>query len=244
LNSVYYDLGATYRLKFDDQGRNQLTIGAIVTPEQLLNANLDYGLFYSDDVTDQTQYDTIVPLITNDNGTIRYPQSTTIGFNYAFRPLDKESKLKSIYQISVYADYTKTQWSRFSTEFAQHTSAFTYQDATKWSFGVQYTPSFEFMTKAAGAGFAGKLRYRAGFYTATLPMSQNGIQVSERAISAGIGIPFAALKSNSVFNIGVLYGSRSNGTTIGLSENFLSLNFGIVLAPSSYEKWFKKYKLD
>lgn len=243
INSVHYDFGMSYRLKFDDQGRNQFTLGAMLTPEQVMQANLDYGLFYATDVADQTSFDTL-SFVTDDKGNIRYPQSATIGFNYAFRPWDKEAKLKSIYQISVYGDYTMTQWSRFQTNFDQHTAALDYSDSRKLSFGIQYTPSFEFVSRAAGSNIFSGLRYRAGAYTASLPNMQNGLQVKEKAVSLGVGIPFASLKSNTVFNVGIQYGSRGTGAADALSEKFLSVNFGIVLAPSPYERWFKKYKLD
>jgi hypothetical protein len=42
----------------------------------------------------------------------------------------------------------------------------------------------------------------------------------------------------------MLLGKRGTGTASDISERFYSINIGIVLSPSSYERWFKKYKLD
>jgi hypothetical protein len=68
--------------------------------------------------------------------------------------------------------------------------------------------------------------------------------VFENAVSFGFGIPLSGNKTNSSVNISMLYGKRGTGTTTDISERFYSINIGIVLAPSSYERWFKKYKLD
>jgi hypothetical protein len=72
----------------------------------------------------------------------------------------------------------------------------------------------------------------------------NGRQLKTATATVGLGFPFLAQKSNSSLNLSVQYGSNGTGTAGDLKERFFSINFGIIIAPSSYERWFKKYKLD
>jgi hypothetical protein len=77
-----------------------------------------------------------------------------------------------------------------------------------------------------------------------LPNSINGRQLKTSAVTAGFGFPFLSHKTNSSLNISFQYGANGTGTSGDLKERFYSFSLGIIIAPSSYEKWFKKYKLD
>jgi hypothetical protein len=50
--------------------------------------------------------------------------------------------------------------------------------------------------------------------------------------------------SYSSLNIGFDLGKRSSTTTGAFSESFLGFNIGIIISPSSADKWFRKVKLD
>jgi hypothetical protein len=61
-------------------------------------------------------------------------------------------------------------------------------------------------------------------------------------LTTGFSLPIISQRSVSSINIGVTFGER--GKTTGLSEKFIGVNFGVNIAPGSYDKWFKKYKID
>jgi hypothetical protein len=113
------------------------------------------------------------------------------------------------------------------------------------SVGFEYIPVVQNAVSTSGfKGFASQIRYRIGGYNAALPYTFNNRQVIENAVSLGFGIPLSGNKTNSSVNLSMLLGKRGTGTASDISERFYSINIGIVLSPSSYERWFKKYKLD
>lgn len=244
LHSLTYNFGGAYRLKLDEKGKNQFTLAGTYTPEQTYGANLDYGLFYGSDAGNQTTFDTLVPLVLDRSGTVTYPQSYSVGVNYTIRPNHEKLQLKNPFQLALFLDYSATNWKNYSTTFTEVTAP-SYANTTTLNLGFEYIPVVQNAVSMSGFnGFAAQIRYRVGGYTATLPYSINSRQVNENAVSFGFGIPLSGNKTNSSVNISMLYGKRGTGTATDISESFYSINIGIVLAPSSYERWFKKYKLD
>jgi hypothetical protein len=63
-------------------------------------------------------------------------------------------------------------------------------------------------------------------------------------ITFGIGIPIFAQQSLSSINFGVTLGQIEKNIENSLVEKYANLNFGIILSPSFFDKWFRKRKLD
>lgn len=243
MKSFNYDFGVSYRMQLDEDKRQYLTIGATMTPEQKLKAELDYALYYTTGI--QFTRDSIVDTLVSSSGqsgTINYPSSFSIGFGYTFKPNNTDNHLKYVYQIGVYAEYSRTSWSKYKENFEVNHAAPIYNDASRLSFGVTYRPSSNFATKT-GNPFLTRIQYRAGFYTQTLPIVTSNGQLKENAISFGFGIPIPQMW-NSSLNFSIAGGTRNNGSDVGISEKFLNMSVGIVLSPSKDDRWFRKYKLD
>ncbi len=244
MHSLTYNFGGAYRLKLDKKGNKQITLAGTFTPEQTYAANLDYGLFYGSNAGSQTTFDTLVPLVQNRSGTVTYPQSYSVGVNYTFRPNHEKLQLKNPFQLAFFLDYNATNWKNYSTTFTEVTAP-NFTNSTTLSVGFEYIPVIQNAVSMTGfKGFASQIRYRIGGYNAALPYTFNNRQVIENAVSFGFGIPLSSNKTNSSVNLSMLLGKRGTGTASDISERFYSINIGIVLAPSSYERWFKKYKLD
>ena len=244
MHSLTYNFGGAYRLKLDKKGNKQITLAGTFTPEQTYAANLDYGLFYGSDAGSQTTFDTLVPLVLDRSGTVTYPQSYSVGVNYTIRPNHEKLQLKNPFQLALFLDYSATNWLNYSTTFTEVTAP-TFTNSTTMSVGFEYIPVVQNAVSTSGfKGFASQIRYRIGGYNAALPYTFNNRQVIENAGSLGFGIPLSGNKTNSSVNLSMLLGKRGTGTASDISERFYSINIGIVLSPSSYERWFKKYKLD
>lgn len=244
LHSLTYNFGGAYRLKLDEKGNKQITLAGTFTPEQTYTANLDYGLFYGSDAGSQTTFDTLVPLVLDRSGTVTYPQSYSVGVNYTIRPNHEKLQLKNPFQLALFIDYSATNWKSYSTSFTEVTTT-TFTNSSTMSIGFEYIPVVQNAVSMGGfKGFASQIRYRIGGYNAALPFTFNNRQLIENAVSFGLGIPLSGNKTNSSVNLSMLLGKRGTGNSSDISERFYSINIGIVLSPSSYERWFKKYKLD
>lgn len=244
LKSFHYDLGLNYRIAFQKGRVNHLTFGALYTPQLNLNAQQDRGVYWATNVSNQDTYDTLT-LVENTDGTIVMPARMTLGFSYQFRPANADGKLKNIYQLIVNGEFTSCDYGSYSERFGtQTTSSELVGETKRFALGAEFTPSSVYVSKAAGSSFLNRFRYRLGAYYQTLPYSQNGVQFSENAVTAGIGVPLGGQKSNSSLHIGFQYGNRSADKNTGFNERFVGISFGIIIGPSSYDKWFKRYKLD
>ena len=60
----------------------------------------------------------------------------------------------------------------------------------------------------------------------------------------GFGIPIVSQNSLSSINFGFSYGKRETAAENSFNEQYVGINFGIILAPSNFDRWFRKKKLD
>jgi hypothetical protein len=228
----------------DTVGNRYLRLGATFSPQQQLSAHRDYFLYFSSDVDNPNNYQTLDSTV-DDKGHIVYPASMSFGFNYQFRPVvDDSYNRKTVYQINVYGDYTSTLWSNYATDFDDEHITDALKDANRFSLGIQYTPNYLSHASKIGSSYFTRIRYRAGGYFGMLPNLENGEQLTETGFSIGFGLPIASQRTNSSFNFSIQYGQRGSNQPDALKEQFLGVNFGVILAPSSYDTWFRKYKLD
>ena len=244
LNSLYYDLGMIFKYNLDSTGRTHFMFGATYVPSQTLNATTDYALYSTG--TDPFNRRSIIDTVTynvDQKGSISYPSTLTLGGSYYYSPGNLDGHLKMIYQLGVMAEYSHTTWSSYKENFAAHSSP-DYKDGMRFSIGVTYRPSVTINSKASGGTFFNRIQYKTGFYTQSMPLQTSGGQLRESAVSLGASIPIAMVRNNSNLNISVAAGNRSNGSSVGLSEKFLTISLGVILSPSKNDQWFRRYKLD
>lgn len=242
VRSGMVNLGVSYRAQLTKDNSQHLTLGLIVSPGQTLAANRDYEFYYAGTIGTRSSYDTL-EFVNDDKGKIHFPVTTSFGFNYEFRP-NKSAESRKNPQLNVIGEFKMRQWENYRTAFTNENLTNQFANATALSLGVQFIPNSDVSLKTKGFNYANRVRYRIGVVQNRLPFKELGTQLVENSITAGIGLPVTSQRTNSSFNISFQYGNRTSGLVGGLKENFVSLNMGIILAPSSYDKWFKKYKLD
>ncbi len=243
LKSVHYSFGASYQRFLDIDKRKQLFLSAVYTPKISVNSFRDYSMFYATDVNNQLSYTDTITYIDNNNGKIVFPSKQTIGAGYTFTPDTKNSDQMK-YQLGVFAEVDLMQWESYAENFDAHTSSAVFSNTYVSKVGLQYIPSIDYTKKTKGIKYFSKVKYRIGGQYGLLPNSINGRQLKTTSATIGFGFPFLSQKTNSSLNVSFQYGSNATGNAADLKERFFSVNFGIIIAPSSYEKWFKKYKLD
>ena len=117
--------------------------------------------------------------------------------------------------------------------------------ASKLGLGIQFKPEAKLYENISTLKWMEKISYRLGAYSAQLPYSTaTGALYVEQAWTVGFGIPILAQQGLSSLNLSLGFGKRGVNETGYTSEEFLSFNFGIVISPSSFDRWFRKRKLD
>lgn len=243
LKSLHYSFGASYQRFLDVDKRKQLFLSAVYTPKISVNSFRDYSMFYAADVNNQLSYTDTITYIDNNKGKIVFPSKQTFGAGYTFTP-DTRNSDQMKYQLGVFAEVDLMQWKSYAENFDAHTSSAVFSNTYVSKVGLQYIPSVDYTKKTKGIKYFSKVKYRIGGQYGLLPNSMNGRQLKTASATIGFGFPFLSQKTNSSLNVSFQYGSNATGNAADLKERFFSVNFGIIIAPSSYEKWFKKYKLD
>ena len=238
-SAFYYELGTNMRLAIND--KHSVTLAGTFEPAQNLGVKKDEYLFYAPNVNDPRYYDTLFQA-TQVRGTIRMAPSYTVGLNYTFG-FESEKKGNRIREseFALHFNYSMTDWSAYRDDL---NTQLTFLNSSRINVGVQFIPERDFLDKAAVVGFFETLRYRVGYYQYTLPYSFNGTQMTDFGMTFGFGIPILTTKSLSSVNLGVSLGKRDTGSSNSLNQKYIGLNFGVTLAPSNFDRWFRKRKLD
>jgi hypothetical protein len=222
---------------------HQFTIGASYEPEQLLKAKRTYGLYFSPlDIDNLNKYDTI--LYESDNrGTIVNPTKFSLGFAYSYKPLATNRSGKLVYSLSIYGNYTSLNSSKYAETFNGSSSSPFFGDATTMSFGAEFLPKAKNDMKSLKYDYIKRIQYRVGFTQQTYGFAYNSTPYIQNSMTAGLGLPIGGSNSNSRLNISGQYGKRTAGTG-SIEQNIWSIGVGIIVSPSGYDSWFRKYKLD
>lgn len=237
LSSFHYEIGAFFKQSL--KKNHHFTVAAVIEPAQKLRATKDEYLFYGI-IGDPDVYDTLYASV-GTKGTINLATATTLGFNYNFWFNDskKNNTLRNS-ELGIHFNYSTTDWTKF-TSFDQTTNLLA---SNKLTVGFQYIPERKFLENAVSSSFLEKVRYRIGYYQSTLPYSYSGEQVTDNGVTLGFGIPIISQNSLSSINFGFSYGNRATTATGSFNEQYIGINFGVILAPSNYDRWFRKKKLD
>lgn len=238
VSSLHYEFGSYFKQSFN--AKHHLTVAAVYEPMQKINATNDSYLFYGI-IGDPEQYDTLVQN-TGVEGSLRMPSRMQLGFAYTFWFNDKRKNNSSRNsELAFHANYSSTDWSEFESSFENSPFSLV---STKLSFGFQYTPERKFLENAVSSKFYEKIHYRAGAYQSLLPYTISNSQLKDQGITFGIGLPIITQNTLSSINFGVSVGQRKTEIQNALNEKYLGIQLGISIAPSVYERWFRKIKLD
>lgn len=239
VSSFHFDLGLFMKKTFNE--RHTFVIASTIDPSQKITADREKALFFGV-LGNPTKYDTI-SLSPTVSGSFKMPTTFTIGGSYTYwftSGLSRKYIRNS--EIALHVNYSSTDWNNYSTEF--ESTALSLQNSANLSIGLQFIPERKFTENTVNTSFISRIRYRAGFYQNSLPYSFNGEQFLERGYTLGFGIPIIAQQSLSNLNFGFSYGTRSTHQTGSFNQAYYGIQFGITIAPSIFERWFRKRRLD
>ena len=137
-------------------------------------------------------------------------------------------------------EYANQKWSTFTTTFSDLPGQ-KLSDFAQFSLGIEYTPRD---ASKANSIFS-KMQYRVGMRSTDTYYLISSSDVTQQAVSAGLSIPFTAIKSRnqgfSKLYLGVELG-ESTGENIQVKENFMNFQIGLSLIP--FERWFERTRYD
>jgi hypothetical protein len=241
IKSFHYDLGMNYSFNSEN---NKFILGLIYTPAQKLTSWREDDLYFANNVNDPKTY-SVLNEVTDDKGSLNMPSTFGVGLTFIHKPKVNEFYNKSkVPQLLFTIDYKSTEWNSYKANFQNESSNINFQNTQRFSFGLQYSPHFDYLDRSNTINLISRIRYRTGFQYATLPFSDNGTQLNDLGITFGIGLPIISQRSSSSINFGVVAGKRGSGIPASLNERYIGINVGVVIAPGSYDKWFRKYKID
>jgi hypothetical protein len=219
--------------------KHSFTLSAVYQPQMLLKADLLKELYSTATISVPSSYDTIAYV--SNQFVATSAQSWQAGLAYSWKLPTYKRQTRELHPLlqlyGSYANYgSLTQNQNLITGFDQ-------SSYTKMSFGFQFQPEYKVLENLATLKAFEKLSYRAGYYQQTLPYLSSGVQYQERGITLGFGLPLLAQVSLSSFNVGFTLGQRSIPNT-DWSENFIGARVSLIMAPSNFEKWFRKRQLD
>lgn len=166
-------------------------------------------------------------------GSVQIPSRLNVGVGFLM--LGKRGS-----SLLIASEYATQKWSTFTTSYSDLPGQ-KLSDYSQVSFGVEYTPRD---ASKANNLFA-KMQYRVGVRSTDTYYLISSSDVVQQAMSAGISIPFTAIKSRnqgfSKFYIGVETG-ESSGENIMVKEKFTNFQIGLSLIP--FERWFERTRYD
>ncbi|MDX1651467.1 MAG: hypothetical protein R3277_03170 [Brumimicrobium sp.] len=236
------EVGLNYR--FIPSKEHLFTFGAVYRPQQNLNFIRTHSRIFYSGFTVLSSYDTIVAP-TSREGTVTAAQRINVGFSYELTPLmeNKENNAR-LPKFLFTTEFTSENWSAYRETFNDASSDPGFKDLTSFRFGFEYVPHRIAVDRSNYIKTYHKFHYRLGAYSINTPYSFNDEQITDQGLTVGLGIPIVINRSISMINFSASYGDQNakNSTNV-IRETYFGFNLGINIAPS-YDRWFKKYKLD
>ena len=213
LDGVFYEFGLIYDKNLESSNSN-ITLSVNATNNSDINAkrsNLVETFEYSGIY--EVVKDTFVNSV--EEGNMILPQYLNYGLAFSKGPW------------LFVCDYSTQNWS----DYQLFTESDSLVNSKKISSGLQYTPDANSVTQ-----FYKRCNYRVGVALNTTPLQINNIQLEDKSISFGVGIPIK--RNKSTYDFSVTLGQRGTNSNNLLKENYI--RFGLSM---SFEGiWFVKQK--
>jgi hypothetical protein len=156
-----------------------------------------------------------------ENGTIVLPSKLSTGIMYTSQ------------KWLLLANYSFQNWSDYNLTFGEEREDDNLENSVCVSSGLQYTPEFNSVTK-----YWKRINYRMGARYDKTYLSLNDLQLTEKSLSFGLGLPVK--RSNSFYNIGMEVGKQGTTQDKLIQERFVRFTFGVTFKGL----WFVKRKYD
>lgn len=219
VNDISFDFGLYADHRFSKNFK--IGFGGSYTPSRKLKAKQSsltytYRKILGDEIPkDSTE-------VIDAQGTITMPSSLNIGLSFY---LGKSWK--------VFTDYKTQKWS----DLEVFNNPQNLNDRTEYSIGVENQPNADALAK-----YIQGVNYRVGFRYADTRLKVYGNDLTEYAITAGLGLPIMKTKSKSSINLGIEFGSRGEKGSNLVEETFTNIFLGVSFNPHKFDTWFKKSK--
>ena len=238
IKALNLDFGISYLYKITSE--HQLVIGSTFTPSQSFSATYNNSLIYALSISNVLQNDTLKNSV--QKGIIRTPSTLSFGFKYDFTNKNKElTNSNKSPQFQVSGELKLMNWSTYSNPLITKEEG--YKNTVQYGVGFQFAPHYDYLDRAKNINLLHRMKYRIGGVYQTLPWSDQQVQLTNKAITFGVGIPIINQFSSSSVNFSCMYGQRWNGLESSLRERYFMFNFGVNISPANYERWFKKNKI-
>jgi hypothetical protein len=237
LRSFHYDVSASVRYNLNE--KNNIHVSAYYDPSQKLRTSSTDDLYYF-----ETGSASNVLASSDTSGRINSAPALKLGLNYAqkFHRITKKNK-EFDSELNYVVEYQNTAFTDFGFDYKPLNTPYT-ADFSRVSLGIQYTPNIDLYKNFGTTSIWNRMKYRVGAYSSSLPYQVGNTSYKEFGTTFGIGIPLVAQYSYSSLNLGFNIGKRSNTEPGAINESFVGFNVGIIISPSSADKWFRKVKLD
>jgi hypothetical protein len=234
-----FDLGFLYSRnvtgiigKKSSQVRKNITLGAkyaIPTKLKTEFTDMDGSFLFSSGVPRLA--DTLFYRV--DTNQIFLPQRFGIGLAFEFYNINTKRFLK------LAVDFEQFNWSELQIRGESQNL----NNSQQFSFGMEFIPDKEAFRKILSV-----MRYRVGARTKNTRINVNGYDISEYGVTFGLGIPLIRSRSTftdaSTLDFGMDFAIRGTENNSLIREQITSINIGLSLAPSFWDRWFKRRKID
>jgi hypothetical protein len=243
VQDINFELGAAFYQQIGQ--KIDITLGATWKPNQLLNSTFERSFYSANNLNSPSTYDT---LFSNTyNGTVNQGQSLAVGLSLRMYLNPYKRKTKTLHpELIVAGQFSLTDHNTYSYDgYTYDSLSMPYSSAKRYAIGISYRPERFLYENIATLGLFDKFTYRVGAYLGQLPYKDAGKNsFREQGVTFGLGIPVLAQQSFSSINFSCTLGQRGTFVTNGLQENFVAFQLGAILSPASFERWFRKRKMD
>jgi len=237
IKALNVDFGFSYLYRMAKD--HDLVLGITYSPSQSFSSTYTNTFVYAMNTNNVLYNDTLK--INSEKGILKTASTISFGFKYDFTKKSNEiNNSNKSPQLQLAGEIKLTDWRQYTNPFSNET----FKNSIQYGLGFQFAPHYDFLDRSKDINLIHRMKYRFGGIYQTLPWSDQQIQLTNKAITLGVGIPIINQFSSSSINLSCLIGQRWNGLESTLKENYISFNLGVNITPASYERWFKKNKID
>lgn len=237
IKGVKLDFGANYQ--WITSKSTIFTLAGVYSPTKLITSESVSALIASTDFSNELSYDTLSYSVINKK--MQLPSFYQFGFKYDFINNGVNKRLfDATYHLMLTGQFELVNWSQYKGV----NDIGGLLNSNRYSLGLQFAPHFDFFDRSKNISWFSKLRYRAGFQYASLPWQMDNVQLFNKSISFGLGLPIVLQKSLSSFNVGCVFGQKLNNINTSLREDYFNVSVGFTITPAIYDRWFRKGKID
>jgi hypothetical protein len=238
VKGITWDLGLQYKVNLssrrDEQNRiiggSALQLGATYGVGSNISAEYN-ELLYSLRISSNFAFRDTTRFLNAQPGTLSLPEKIQAGF--AYKVYNKKWGT-----LTFCGEFKSQDWNKFKLSLSEngilHGGLIT---ATAIAAGIEYKPNTDIRNTIFN-----RMYYRVGFRNNQSELTINGIQISQRAYTAGLTIPI--IRSQSRLHLGIESGTRGTTDSGLVEEKQIGFMIGFSLTPSVFDRWFRQIKYD